>query len=140
MWLRDTEGPALRAYRSHVAQTKEVMLCVHSILLASTTQPSASIGCSPCSKTNVSVHGREIEIVIPTQSAEKRIYRDCRADEFSDSDDRIRSSRPTVNISASLCSHQSRSQSVAWSHDTSSRNKIRQRLSYEVARHRWCRS
>jgi molecular chaperone IbpA len=32
MRLRDTEGSALRADRSHVAQTKEAMLCVHSIL------------------------------------------------------------------------------------------------------------
>ena len=42
MRLRDTEGSAMRADRSHVAQTKEVMLCVHSILLPSTVQPSAS--------------------------------------------------------------------------------------------------
>ena len=76
-----------------------------------------------------------IELVTPIRLAEKRTYHDCRADESSDSDDRIRSSRPTVNISASLCSHQSKSQSVAWSHDTLSRNKIRQRLSCEVARH-----
>jgi len=68
-----------------------------------------------------------IEIVTPIRLAEKRIYHDCRADESSDSDDRTRSSRPTVNISVSLRSYQSRSQSVAWSHDTSSRNKIRQR-------------
>src|SRR5258708_29060225 len=40
--LRDTEGSALRANRSHVAQTKGVMLCVHSILLPSTVQPLAS--------------------------------------------------------------------------------------------------
>src|SRR3954452_21247790 len=46
MWLRDTGGSALRADRSHVAQTKEVMLCVHSILLHFTAQPSASTGCS----------------------------------------------------------------------------------------------
>ena len=45
-----------------------------------------------------------------------------------------------MNISASLCSYQSRSQSVAWSHDTSSRNKIRQRSSFEVGRHMWCQS
>src|ERR1700730_9696955 len=49
MRLRDTEGSALRADHSHVARTKEVMLCVHSILLPSTVQPSASTGCSPCS-------------------------------------------------------------------------------------------
>src|SRR6202022_2506834 len=49
MRLRDTEGSALRANRSHVAQTKEVMLCVHSISLPSTVQLSALTGCSPCS-------------------------------------------------------------------------------------------
>jgi hypothetical protein len=84
--------------------------------------------------------GGAIEIVIPIRLAEKRIYHDCRTDESSDSDDRTRSSRPTVNISASLCSYQSRSQSVAWSHDTSSRNKIRQRSSFELGRHTWCQS
>ena len=49
MRLRDTKGQALTADRSHVAQTKEVMLCVHLILLLSTVQPLASTGCSPCS-------------------------------------------------------------------------------------------
>jgi hypothetical protein len=79
-----------------------------------------------------------IEIVNPIRFAEKRIYHDCRTDESSDSDDRTRSSRPAVNISAFPCSYQSRSQSVVWSHDTSSRNKIRQRSSFEVGRHMWC--
>ena len=36
MRLRDTKGQALTADRSHVAHTKEVMLCVHLILLART--------------------------------------------------------------------------------------------------------
>jgi molecular chaperone IbpA len=31
---------------------KEVMLCVHSILLPSTAQQSVSTGCFPCSKEN----------------------------------------------------------------------------------------
>ena len=37
MRLRDTKGQALTADRSHVAQTKEVMLCVHLILLYRST-------------------------------------------------------------------------------------------------------
>ena len=52
MRLRDTKGQALRADRSHVAQTKEVMLCVHLILLPSIVQPSASTGWSPCSTSS----------------------------------------------------------------------------------------
>jgi hypothetical protein len=60
MRLRDTGGSALRADRSHVAQTKEVMLCVHSILLHFTAQPSASIGCSPF-RPIIGIIEREIE-------------------------------------------------------------------------------
>ena len=49
MRLRDTKGQALTADRSHVAQTKEVMLCVHLILLPTIVLPLASTGYSPCS-------------------------------------------------------------------------------------------
>src|SRR5437773_8121406 len=56
--LRDTEDSALRANRSHVAQTKEVMLCVYSILLPSTVQPSASTGCSRCSTNSAAWKAR----------------------------------------------------------------------------------
>ena len=59
---------------------------------------------------------------------EKRIYRDCQTGALFDSDDRILSSRPTENISASPDSHQARSQSVAWFHGTWPRNKIRQEI------------
>ena len=44
MRLRDTKGQALTADRSHVAQTKEVMLCVHLILLPTIVLPLASTG------------------------------------------------------------------------------------------------
>jgi hypothetical protein len=53
------------------------------------------------------------EMIISIRPAEKRICRGYRAGESYDSDCRTLSSRPTVNISASLCSYQSRSQSVA---------------------------
>jgi hypothetical protein len=53
------------------------------------------------------------EMTSPIRPAEKRICRGYRAGESYDSDCRTLSSRPTVNISASLCSYQSRSQSVA---------------------------
>src|ERR1700735_923046 len=49
MRLRDTKGQALTADRSHVAQTKEVMLCVHLISLPTIVLPLASTGYSPCS-------------------------------------------------------------------------------------------
>src|SRR5438477_6111616 len=58
MRLRGTEGQALRADRSHVAQTKEVMLCVHLILLLSIVQPSASTGWSPCSTSSTAWKAR----------------------------------------------------------------------------------
>jgi molecular chaperone IbpA len=58
MRLRDTKGQALRADRSHVAQTKEVMLCVHLILLPSIVRPLASTGCSPCSTRSAAWKGR----------------------------------------------------------------------------------
>ena len=75
------------------------------------------------------------EIVTPIRLAEKRIYRDCRTGALFDSDDRTLWSRPTENISASLDSHQSRSQSVAWFDGTLPQNKIRQRSLFEVAAH-----
>src|ERR1700759_4857874 len=75
------------------------------------------------------------EGTIPIRPAGKRICRGYRAGESYDSDCRTLSSRPTVNISASLCSYQSRSQSVAWSHGTLPRNKIRRRSFFEVAAH-----
>src|SRR6266550_1664293 len=37
---------------------KEVMLCVHSILLPFTVQPSASTGCSPCSTSSAARKAR----------------------------------------------------------------------------------
>jgi len=81
--------------------------------------------------TNLSGWG----MVIPIRLAEKRIYRDCRTGALFDSDDRTLSSRPTENISASLGSHQARSQSVPWFDGTLPRNKIRQRSLFEVAAH-----
>src|SRR6266480_2011975 len=56
---------------------------------------------------------RTIEMIIPIRLGEKRICRGCRTGESYDSDCRTLSSRPTVNISASLYLYQSRSQSVA---------------------------
>ena len=58
MRLRDTKGQALTADRSHVAQTKEVMLCVHLILLPTIDQPLALTGCSPCSTRSAAWKGR----------------------------------------------------------------------------------
>jgi len=42
----------------HVAQTKEVMLCVHLILLPTIDQLLASTGCSPCSTRSAAWKGR----------------------------------------------------------------------------------
>src|SRR4029077_18005755 len=56
--LRDTKGQAPTADRSHVAQTKEVMLCVHLILLPTIVLPLASTGCSPCSTRSAAWKGR----------------------------------------------------------------------------------
>jgi molecular chaperone IbpA len=46
------------ADRSHVAQTKEVMLCVHLILLPTIVLPLVSTGCSPCSTRSAAWKGR----------------------------------------------------------------------------------
>ena len=51
-----TEGQALEGGPFACRSNKEVMLCVHSILLPSIVLPSASTGCFPCS-TNWAVEG-----------------------------------------------------------------------------------
>jgi hypothetical protein len=133
---RESSGPRL----SRVGIARLLAMEVPSARADPGSAKRCAISSEVMSVENPLCIGGAIEIVIPIRLAEKRIYHDCRTDESSDNDDRTRSSRPTVNISASLCSYQSRSQSVAWSHDTSSRNKIRQRSSFELGRHTWCQS
>ena len=67
IWLRDTDGQALRAGPSHVPPSV-VMLCVHSILLPSIVQPSASTGCCRCS-TNPAAWKAQSRAIRPTTSS-----------------------------------------------------------------------
>src|SRR5271156_113841 len=100
MRLRDRKGQALTADRSHVAQTKEVMLCVHFILLPTIVLPLASTGCSRCSTRLTAWKGRRLAIR-PTTSrgpARTTIASRLQSPGFTDADLAIEAKENTLTL------------------------------------------